>query len=78
MGDFSLIERLNTKKDNTSPLARGVQYQQYEIDVDGNPQTVNIPLREAENFEAFMVDNNTPLTRKSLKVILRQYRGVRG
>jgi len=77
MTDFSLIERLN-KKEDESPLAKGVQYQQYELEVDGKQQTVNIPLREAENFEEFVVNNNNPLTRKSLKGILRQFRGVRG
>ncbi len=77
MTDFSLIERLNTKEEE-SPLAKGVQYQEYEITVDGNPQTVNIPLREADNFESFITENDSPLTRKSLKVVLRQFRGIRG
>ncbi len=77
MTDFSLINRLNTKDDTNSPLAEGIQYQQYELEVDGKQQTVNIPLREAVNFEACVVNNDTPLTRKSLKIILRQFRGVR-
>ncbi len=77
MTDFSLIERLNTKEEE-SPLAKGVQYQEYEIHVDGKPLTVNIPLREADNFEVYITEQDTPLTRKSLKLMLRQFRGIRG
>ncbi len=79
MDDFSLIKRLNEKEDNnTSPLADGVPYQQYEIDVDGKVQLVNIPLRESENFETAITEHNKPLTRKSMKLFLREFRGVRG
>lgn len=79
MEDFSLIKRLNNiEDDKISPLAEGISYQQYEIEVDGNVQLVNIPLREAENFENAITEHKDPLTRKTLKVLLREYRGVRG
>ncbi len=79
MEEFSLIQKLNEKEDTkSSPLADGVSYQQYEIDVDGVVQLVNIPLRETENFEAAIVEYNKPLNRKAMKLFLREFRGVRG
>jgi len=78
MNDFALIEKLNTKKEeNTSPLAEGIEYQEYELTVDGKAQSVSIPLREAENFEKYLTESNITLTRKALKVILREFRGIR-
>ncbi len=79
MKDFSLIKRLNESTDEeTSPLATGISYQQYEIEVDGVAQLVNIPLREADCFETAVTEQKNPLTRKTLKLLLREYRGVRG
>lgn len=79
MEDFSLIQKLNKKNSKEdSPLAEGVTYQQYEIEVDGAVQVVNIPLREALNFESAITEQKNPLTRKSLKLLLREYRGIRG
>lgn len=79
MENFSLIQKLNKKEsEKESPLAEGVTYQQYEVDVDGAVQVVNIPLRESLNFESAITEQKNPLTRKSLKLLLREYRGVRG
>jgi len=79
MKDFSLLKRLNdTKDEKLSPLAEGISYQGYEIEVDGVVQSVNIPLRESENFESAVTNHKNPLTRKTLKLLLREYRGIRG
>ncbi len=79
MEDFSLIYQLNKKEtDVHSSLAEGVTYQQYEIEVDSVVQVVNIPLRETLNFETAIAKQKKPHTRKSLKLLLREYRGVRG
>ncbi len=78
MKDFSLLKRLNkTKDEKPSKLAEGVSYQGYEVEVDGNVQSVSIPLRESDNFEAAVTAQKTPLTRKTLKLLLREYRGIR-
>jgi len=78
MNNFALIDELNTKKEeNTSPLAEGIEYQEYELTVDGKPQSVSIPLKESENFEKYLTESNIILTRKTLKVILREFRGIR-
>ena len=78
MQDFSLIQRLDKEKDvPSSPMAEGISYQQYELEVDGKVQVVNIPLRETEAFEHTITESEGLLTRKMLKRILREYRGVR-
>lgn len=78
MKDFSLIQRLNKKDDDkSSPLAEGVSYQKYELEVDGKVQVVNIPVRETDAFENTIVEVKEPLTRKTLKQILREHRGIR-
>jgi len=79
MEDFSLIRQLDKKNDaEPSPMAEGVSYQQYELEVDGKVQIVNIPLKEIEAFEDSVVKIDGTLTRKVLKHILREHRGVRG
>lgn len=79
MEEFSLIQRLNEKDDKKpSPLAEGISYQQYEIEVEGKVRNISIPLREAENFEDAVTEYEQPLTRKALKLILREFRGIRG
>jgi len=78
MENFSLIKKLNKSDDKKpSPMAEGIKYQQYELEVDGKVQVVNIPLRETESFEKTIIETEEPLTRKSLKKILREHRGVR-
>ena len=79
MKNFSLLKKLNELKDSKKlPLAEGIKYQQYELEVDGKPQIVNIPLKETEQFEKTITKINVPITRKMLKKILREHRGIRG
>jgi hypothetical protein len=79
MEKFSLIKKLDEIKDAPpTPLAKGISYQQYELEVDGKIQLVNIPLKETDAFENTIVEEKDPLNRKSLKRILREHRGVRG
>lgn len=82
MSKVPLLNQLNKKltedaDKKSSPLAEGVEYQQYELEVDGKPFNVNIPLREASNFEARIVEHDI-LTRKTVKALLREFRGIRG
>jgi len=82
MSKVPLLNRLNKKladdaTKKASPLAEGIEYQQYELEVDGKPFNVNIPLREAVNFEARIVEHPI-LTRKTLRALLREFRGIRG
>jgi len=79
MKDFFLIQQLNTNEEQSkSPLGEGVVYQQYEVEVDGNIEVVNIPLREAENFEVAVNEHDKLLVRKTIKRLLRTFRGIRG
>lgn len=82
MSSVPLLNQLNKKLNedpvDASPLAEGIEYQEYELEVDGKSATVNIPLREASNFEARIVEFVEPLTRKTVKLLLREFRGIRG
>ena len=79
MKDFSLIKQLAEKeKEASHVLPDGIEYQQYELLVDGNERIVNIPVREAENFEKVVTEMTDPLTRATLKQLLREFRGIRG
>lgn len=79
MKSFSLIKELDEKKDAApADLTESITYQQYELEVDGKIQVVGIPIRETEAFENTIVETKDPLTRKSLRRILREHRGVRG
>jgi len=78
MSMFSLIKQLNDVDDTKkTTLAKGVPYQQYDIMVDGVEQCVNIPLKEAANFEKQVEKLTTEMTRQALKVLLRNHRGLR-
>lgn len=77
MSKFSLIQQLEQPK---APVAEssGIQYQQYELEVEGTDRVINIPLREAENFETAVGELTTDIDGPTLKKLLRQFRGIRG
>jgi len=78
MHEFSLIKQLNNVEvKQPCGLAEGIRYQQYELTVEGGIITVNIPLRESEHFETALSERNTIITRQSLKILLREFRGIR-
>lgn len=77
MDKFSLIKELkNDKQPPESKLPSGIQYQQYEVEVDNKLLIVNIPLREAERFEQLMSENET-ISGRVFKSVLREVRGIR-
>lgn len=79
MSDFSLIKQLDEgEKESARILPDGIEYQQYELIVDGNERVVNIPVRECEKFEQVVTEMTEPLNRKTLKMLLREFRGIRG
>ena len=79
MKDFSLIKQLDEDDKNDGRiLPDGIEYQQYELKVDGNERVVNIPIRECDEFEKVITEMSEPLNRKSLKLLLREFRGIRG
>jgi len=79
MKEFSLIKQLDDEdKDSSRILPDGIEYQQYELHVEGNDRVVNIPVREALNFEKVVTEMTDPLTRNTLKQLLREFRGIRG
>ncbi len=78
MKDFSLITQLNENTNSTITPTNNIEYQQYELQVDGKDQVVNIPIRESVNFENTVTEMETPITRVVLKNLLRTFRGTRG
>lgn len=77
MSKYSLLQGLESPK---APVAEstGIQYQQYELEIDGVDRVINIPLREADQFEAAVGELTTDLDGPMLKTLLRQFRGIRG
>lgn len=81
MNGFSLIKQINEGKKEVvddSPLAAGIQYQQYELEVEGKERVINIPLREADNFEQAVGELKQDIDSATLKQLLRDFRGIRG
>ena len=77
MSKYSLLQGLESP--NTPAMeSTGIQYQQYELEINGTDRVINIPLREAENFETAVGELTTDLDGPTLKKLLRQFRGIRG
>ena len=74
MAKFSLIKDL--EKEQSNPKGTGITYQAYEVPVDGKPERVLIPLRECDKFVTSLEDYDK-LDQRSLKLLLRQHRGLR-
>lgn len=79
MTKFSLLQDLQEREHTPNihrPVHRpGIQYQEYELDVGGQPRTVFIPVRECEKFETTLslcetIDNTI------LRQVLRDFRGI--
>lgn len=77
---FSLLQQLDEAQTipvKQSPFPKGVEYQEYELDVEGNDQTVFIPLKECDAFEAALSQQTKYLSRDDLRDILRNHRGIK-
>lgn len=76
---FSLLKTLGEEEqaDEKTPLPKGINYQEYIIDVQGQELSVFIPLREYVAFEQSLSDIES-LDRDALRDILRKHRGIKG
>lgn len=54
-----------------------IEYQSYEVDVDGTTRVVLIPMRECVEFERSLSKLHD-VTGADIKQLLRQHRGIRG
>jgi len=79
MKSFPLIKELQNPKERV-PLAPGVQYQEWSVEVKGHtdPVKVHIPIREKDGFADSLVKHRNHLDDDALKLILREHRGIRG
>ena len=76
MKDFPLIRSLQDKSDKT-PLPKGHKYAEYEVTVEGETMTVNIPVNETEAFESALEETDL-MDKYSFNRIMREVRGIRG
>lgn len=76
---FSLLQRLNESNPpkEASLLPSGVEYQEYLLEVESKDQTIFIPLKECDAFEAAISRQPKYLTRDDLRDILRNHRGIK-
>ncbi len=77
---FSLLKQLDelhTQPVEQSPFPKGVEYQEYSLEVEGKDQTIFIPLRECTAFEAALSSQTKYLTTDDMQEILRVHRGIR-
>lgn len=77
--EFTLMGEISNpiKKERDPEIAK-IKYHQYDVIVERNEMRINIPVREAENFEKFMEGiGNVDISNLDLKRILRHYRGTR-
>jgi len=77
MKDFPLIESLQTPDEKT-PIPKGHKYVQHDVVVEGEHLKVNIPEKESDNFQAFIVKNDAKLDKYNFNKIMRELRGIRG
>lgn len=78
MKDFPLIRQLDHPEEDKPSSTSGIKYQQYELEIQGNPRVINIPLRETEAFEQALENLETDLDEDALRTLLRNFRGIRG
>ncbi len=78
--NFSLLKQLDearTTPPESSPFPKGIEYQEYSLDVEGKDQTIFIPLRECSAFETALLQQTNSLTSDDICEILRVHRGIR-
>lgn len=76
MHQFSLIKQLESgipPKNATS----NIDYQTYELVVEGKTKRVNIPTRESNNFEQTVSELTEKIDNRILRKLLREFRGTR-
>ena len=77
---FSLLQQLDEAQRTPvekSPFAPGVEYQEYELEVDGKNQNIFIPLKECTAFEEALSQQTKYLTGDDLRKFLRNHRGIK-
>lgn len=79
MNTFSLIQDLEKGKDKkVDPEISRIRYRQFEMKIDGDATTVNIPIRESVGFADFLDDNGSVnFSSDDARKILRHFRGTK-
>jgi len=76
---YSLIKTLNESPEETKkdPFPKGIEYQEYTIEIKGKPQQIFIPLKECTLFEEHVAHINKTLDADDLRKLLRKHRGIK-
>jgi len=77
MDNFSLLKQLEAGEEPKTP-ASSIDYQQYELVVEGENRIVNIPKRESDAFESTVNNLTAKIDRPMMRQLLRTFRGTRG
>jgi hypothetical protein len=76
MTNFSLINDLEKGKDKKiDPEIARIRYHRFDVDVDGKEIPLDIPLREARNFQIFLDGEDYKISIDSIRGVLRHFRG---
>ncbi|MCK5020418.1 MAG: hypothetical protein KAS32_25505 [Candidatus Peribacteraceae bacterium] len=76
MKKFSLIKQLDAGEQPIDEASK-IDYQQYELIVEGKTQRVNIPRRESKPFETEVAKLTEKIDSNILRKLLRTFRGTR-
>lgn len=75
MGKYDLLQNLQHPLPSEEPKS-SISYQQYDLVVGNETQSVLIPIRECEKFE-LSLEKVDELTSDTLRDILRTHRGIK-
>lgn len=77
MTNFSLLQQLGDDNQTDKVPTPKIEYQQYELVVEKQEVVINIPKRVSSEFETAVSRITEKLDRRSLRKLLREFRGTR-
>jgi hypothetical protein len=78
MTNYELIKSFqNPKREDHTPLPKGVKYEQRTVVIEGSEHLYHIPQKEIDKFDRY-INENKKINRTIINEILRKVRGIRG
>ena len=75
MADYELIKKV--KNLDLEELKKPkIDYDDFDVVVEGRKIAIGIPAREAERFQNLLTENDS-FTRRQFRAVMREFRGVR-
>ena len=75
MADYELIKKVKDIDLNEVNKPK-IDYDDFEVIVEGKKVLIGIPNREAERFFG-LIEENVYFTRRKFRALMREFRGVR-